>query len=94
VNKRLLYACRNCGHQEIASHPRIYRNEIKHSFEEQTIVFQDIASDPTLPRASARCGKCGHREAVFFQSTATGRDEAMTLYFVCCNPTCGHKWKE
>eukprot|EP01117_Protostelium_nocturnum_P007758 TRINITY_DN2777_c0_g1_i3.p1 TRINITY_DN2777_c0_g1~~TRINITY_DN2777_c0_g1_i3.p1 ORF type:complete len:112 (+),score=9.68 TRINITY_DN2777_c0_g1_i3:269-604(+) len=61
---------------------------------EQTTVIQDLAADPTLPRTSARCTKCGHKEAVYFQSSSSKPDEAMTLYFICCNSDCGHKWKE
>jgi DNA-directed RNA polymerase II subunit RPB9 len=33
VAKKLLYGCRNCGHQEPADNPRVYRNEILHSEE-------------------------------------------------------------
>ena len=32
------------------------------------VLFEDVASDPTLPRTkSVRCAACGHGEAVFFQ---------------------------
>jgi len=27
------------------------------------------------------------------QATARG-EEGMTLFFVCCNPSCGHRWRE
>jgi len=57
------------------------------------MVSNDLPGDPTLPRANVRCAKCGHKEAVYFQ--ISGREnEAMTLFFVCCGPNCGHKWKE
>jgi len=93
--KKLTYSCRNCGHQEVAENQCTYRNEILHTSEERTVIYQDIASDPTLPRTIANCSKCNNREAVYFQATSTsGRDEAMTLYFICTNPSCGHKWKE
>eukprot|EP01119_Soliformovum_irregulare_P012482 TRINITY_DN3245_c0_g1_i1.p1 TRINITY_DN3245_c0_g1~~TRINITY_DN3245_c0_g1_i1.p1 ORF type:complete len:113 (-),score=7.73 TRINITY_DN3245_c0_g1_i1:106-444(-) len=93
VNRKLLYACRNCGHQEGAENPCIYRNEVLRTTEDKTVVVHDVATDPTLPRAAARCQKCGHKEAVYFQSS-TRKDQAMTLYFVCCAPNCGHRWKE
>ncbi|KAL0368179.1 UNVERIFIED_CONTAM: DNA-directed RNA polymerases II, IV and V subunitB [Sesamum calycinum] len=67
--KILLYACRNCDHQEVADNNCVYRNEIHHSVGERTQVLQDVAADPTLPRTkSVRCASCGHGEAVFFQS--------------------------
>ncbi|KAH6831650.1 RNA polymerases M/15 Kd subunit, partial [Perilla frutescens var. hirtella] len=66
--KILLYACRNCDHQEVADNNCVYRNEIHHSVGERTQVLQDVAADPTLPRTkSVRCTSCGHGEAVFFQ---------------------------
>ncbi|XP_018450153.1 DNA-directed RNA polymerases II, IV and V subunit 9B-like [Raphanus sativus] len=90
----LLYACRNRDHQEAADDNCVYRNEVHHSVSEQTQILSDVASDPTLPRTKAvRCAKCQHGEAVFFQATARG-EEGMTLFFVCCNPNCGHRWRE
>lgn len=53
--------------QEAATTFRIYRNELEQRVAATQIV-QDLASDPTLPRTKdARCPKCGHGEAVFFQ---------------------------
>ncbi|XP_022864106.1 DNA-directed RNA polymerases II, IV and V subunit 9A isoform X1 [Olea europaea var. sylvestris] len=103
--KILLYACRNCDHQKNGSYtegrslrpwaPCFWNgNEIHHSAGERTQVLQDVAADPTLPRTKAvRCSNCGHGEAVFFQATARG-EEGMTLFFVCCNPNCGHRWRD
>ncbi|KAG2315252.1 hypothetical protein Bca52824_018374 [Brassica carinata] len=79
---------------EAADDNCVYRNEVHHSVSEQTQILSDVASDPTLPRTKAvRCAKCQHGEAVFFQATARG-EEGMTLFFVCCNPNCGHRWRE
>ncbi|KAF3782235.1 DNA-directed RNA polymerases II IV and V subunit 9A [Nymphaea thermarum] len=92
--KVLLYACRNCDHQEVADNNCVYRNEIHHSVGERTQVLQDVAADPTLPRTrTVRCTVCNHGEAVFFQAAARG-EEGMTLFFVCCNPNCGHRWRD
>uniref|UniRef100_A0A0E0NNH1 TFIIS-type domain-containing protein n=1 Tax=Oryza rufipogon TaxID=4529 RepID=A0A0E0NNH1_ORYRU len=95
----LLFACRNCEHQkqqqqEVSESKCVYRNEVAHAAGERTQVLQDVASDPTLPRTkTVRCAACGHGEAVFFQATARG-EEGMTLFFVCCNLTCAHRWRE
>ncbi|GER27645.1 DNA-directed RNA polymerase subunit [Striga asiatica] len=79
---------------EVADNNCVYRNEIHHSVGERTQVLQDVAADPTLPRTkSVQCANCGHGEAVFFQATARG-EEGMTLFFVCCNPNCGHRWRD
>ncbi|KAK9161725.1 hypothetical protein Syun_008066 [Stephania yunnanensis] len=80
--------------QEVADNNCVYRNEIHHAVGERTQVLQDVAADPTLPRTkSVRCAQCNHGEAVFFQATARG-EEGMTLFFVCCNPSCGHRWRD
>ncbi|KAH0459300.1 hypothetical protein IEQ34_012114 [Dendrobium chrysotoxum] len=92
--KILLYACRNCDHQEAAENYCVYRNVIDHDVSEFTQVLQDVTADPTLPRTkSVKCHVCGHPEAVFFQAAARG-EEGMTLFFVCCNPNCGHRWRD
>ncbi len=80
--------------QEVSESKCVYRNEVAHAAGERTQVLQDVASDPTLPRTkTVRCAACGHGEAVFFQATARG-EEGMTLFFVCCNLTCAHRWRE
>ncbi|KAL6970237.1 DNA-directed RNA polymerases II, IV and V subunit 9A, partial [Sarracenia purpurea var. burkii] len=79
---------------EVADNFCVYRNVIHHSVAERTQVLQYVAADPTLPRTkSVRCAQCGHGEAVFFQATVRG-EEGMTLFFVCCNPNCGHRWRD
>ncbi|WVZ49767.1 hypothetical protein U9M48_001096 [Paspalum notatum var. saurae] len=89
---------------EVADSNCMYRNVVDHAAGEfAQVLFEDVASDPTLPRIkSVRCAACGHGEAVFYQvsivmhaCTATGRgEEGMTLFFVCCNPNCGHRWRD
>ncbi|KAJ4833833.1 DNA-directed RNA polymerases II, IV and V subunit 9A [Turnera subulata] len=92
--KVLLFACRNCDHQEVAENNCVYRNEVHHSASERTQVLLDVASDPSLPRTKAvRCKECNHEEVVFFQATARG-EEGMTLFYVCCNSSCGHRWRD
>ncbi|KAK1653758.1 hypothetical protein QYE76_071564 [Lolium multiflorum] len=90
----LLFACRNCEHQEVADNTCVYRNEVQHAAAERRQVLQDVTSDPTLPRTKyVRCAACGHGESVFFQAASRG-EELMTLFFVCCNPSCGNRWRE
>ncbi|XP_078675908.1 DNA-directed RNA polymerase II subunit RPB9 isoform X3 [Branchiostoma floridae x Branchiostoma belcheri] len=94
-NKILLYACRNCDYQQVADNSCIYVNKIMHEVDELTQIVADVAQDPTLPRTEDhQCPKCGHREAVFFQSQTTKAEDAMRLYYVCTAPNCGHRWTE
>jgi len=95
TEKVLLYSCRNCEHAERAPNSCVYRNEVHHSESERTVILNDVTADPTLPRTKGvKCGKCGHGEAVFFQSTSRQDTEGMTLFFVCCNSECQHRWRE
>ncbi|KAK8470989.1 hypothetical protein PHAVU_003G112600 [Phaseolus vulgaris] len=93
-NKVLLHACRYCNHEEIADNNVVYRNKIHHSVQRRTRELENVAADPTLPRTkSVRCSQCNHGEAVFFKATAKG-EEGSALNFVCCNPTCGNRWRD
>ncbi|PVU88281.1 hypothetical protein BB561_005941 [Smittium simulii] len=90
---QLFYACRNCEYQEKADNNCLYRHEVAYIPSEQTMVITDLSSDPTLPRTNiVPCPKCGHEEAVFFQSQSRHPDTRMTLYYVCCNKTCQYRW--
>ncbi|URE15100.1 hypothetical protein MUK42_11140 [Musa troglodytarum] len=83
--KVLLYACRNCDHQEVADNNCVYRNLVHHSVGEFTQVLQDVAADPTLPRTRAvKCAVCNHPEAVFFQVMPP----LQLLFSVCMNMIC------
>lgn len=94
-NKMLLYACRNCQYQEVADNTCIYVNRITAEVDEFTQIIGDVIADPTLPRTEDHpCPKCGHRQAVFFQSHSTKAEEGMKLYYVCTNQQCVHKWTE
>nr|XP_058901072.1 DNA-directed RNA polymerase II subunit RPB9 isoform X3 [Kogia breviceps] len=62
---------------------------------ELTQIIADVSQDPTLPRTEDHpCQKCGHKEAVFFQSHSARAEDAMRLYYVCTAPHCGHRWTE
>ncbi|XP_074423390.1 DNA-directed RNA polymerase II subunit RPB9 isoform X2 [Larus michahellis] len=63
--------------------------------DELTQIIADVSQDPTLPRTEDHpCQKCGHKEAVFFQSHSARAEDAMRLYYVCTAPHCGHRWTE
>ncbi|KAJ2394042.1 DNA-directed RNA polymerase II core subunit rpb9 [Coemansia sp. RSA 2559] len=90
----LMFACRNCDFQEDAENSCIYRHEVMHIPSEQTMVITDLSSDPTLPRTKeVPCPKCNRAQAVYFQSQSRHADTRMTLYYVCSNKTCQHRWQ-
>ena len=62
---------------------------------ELTCIVADVIADPTLPRTNDHpCPKCGHSEAVYFQSQTRRAEEGMRLYYVCTNQVCTHRWTE
>ncbi|XP_002157610.1 DNA-directed RNA polymerase II subunit RPB9 isoform X1 [Hydra vulgaris] len=92
--KILNYSCRNCSYQERAQNSCIYVNMIVHDVNELSQIIGDVVTDPTLPKTTDHpCPKCGHNEAVFFQSQSNKADH-MRLYYVCCGMNCQHKWSE
>uniref|UniRef100_A0A9L0SZL0 RNA polymerase II subunit I n=1 Tax=Equus caballus TaxID=9796 RepID=A0A9L0SZL0_HORSE len=77
------------------STPRRTRRTAFCSTRELTQIIADVSQDPTLPRTEDHpCQKCGHKEAVFFQSHSARAEDAMRLYYVCTAPHCGHRWTE
>ena len=94
INKTLVFACRNCDHQQDATVSIVYRHVITHTQMEQTMASVDLSGDPTYPRSEKECPACGHNECIFFQSRSKGKDATMKLYFACTDPDCKHRWEE
>ncbi|KAI9229099.1 MAG: hypothetical protein DHS80DRAFT_30167 [Piptocephalis tieghemiana] len=92
VARKLYYGCRNCPYREVASSPCVYKHEVKQTPNEETMTVVDLSSDPTLPRTTTACPKCGGSEAVYFQSRSRRADTQMTLYYVCARPGCSWRW--
>ena len=95
LNKKLLYACRNCDYKQLAVNSCIYVNKITHEVDQLTNINSDVKDDPTLPRSDEHsCPKCHHRKVVYFQSDSFRSEDEMKLYYVCCNVDCTHRWTE
>ncbi|CAG8533104.1 5386_t:CDS:2 [Ambispora gerdemannii] len=88
----LTYACRNCEYQEPSENQCVYRNDVENIIEQTTSEIKDLAADPTFPRTKKQCPKCGHDEAVFFQSPSRRLDTKMTLFYACADKRCGYRW--
>lgn len=92
-HRKLLYACRNCDHKEVANNSCVYVNKITHEVDELARIVSDVIHDPTLPRTKDHpCPTCEHKEAVFFQGQSRRSEDDMRLYYVCTNSACTHKW--
>mmetsp|Transcript_14383 Transcript_14383/g.48748 ORF Transcript_14383/g.48748 Transcript_14383/m.48748 type:complete len:120 (+) Transcript_14383:33-392(+) len=90
--KALLLKCEMCTHEEEAEDRRVVRTDINGPQTSLRFNFQDVVSDPTLPRATdIVCEQCGHNEAVFMKEPTNKDTEGLTLHFTCTN--CKHNWK-
>eukprot|EP00696_Hemimastix_kukwesjijk_P001049 gnl/Hemi2/11366_TR3932_c0_g1_i1.p1 gnl/Hemi2/11366_TR3932_c0_g1~~gnl/Hemi2/11366_TR3932_c0_g1_i1.p1 ORF type:complete len:116 (+),score=25.47 gnl/Hemi2/11366_TR3932_c0_g1_i1:79-426(+) len=92
-NRILMYACRNCDHQEEAQNMCVYKNDVHRAQEGARLAFiHDVTSDPTLPRTkNADCPKCDNREAIMI--TQTNRtDDRMEISLVCV--ACNNRFKQ
>ena len=96
ANKRLLYACRNCGYSEPSKKSCVYVNNLVENYDELRCINTDIIQDPALPRSYHHfCPRCRNKEAVFFQSdNRTTLEHEMKLYYVCTNTECCHRWTQ
>ncbi|KAK4123018.1 hypothetical protein N657DRAFT_656367 [Parathielavia appendiculata] len=90
AQRKLMYTCRTCNYSEEATSFCVYRNVLNNASGETAGVTQDVASDPTLPRAKQTCPACNHTESVFFQSQQRSAETGMKLFYVCCNSDCGN----
>uniref|UniRef100_A0A8C7VAW6 DNA-directed RNA polymerase II subunit RPB9 n=1 Tax=Oncorhynchus mykiss TaxID=8022 RepID=A0A8C7VAW6_ONCMY len=80
-NRILLYACRNCDHQQEADNSLLL-----HPNPDTEQIIADVSQDPTLPQTEDH--------PLFFQSHSMKAEDVMRLYYVCTAPHCGHRWAE
>ncbi|KAE8804232.1 DNA-directed RNA polymerases II, IV and V subunit 9A [Hordeum vulgare] len=80
--------------KEIAADNCVYKRVLRKSADEPKDTLKDAAVDPSLPcTKSVKCYNCGYPEAAYFQAPTKG-ERGLTLYFICCRPTCGHRWRD
>lgn len=72
---------------------------IEYLFIISSVVFINILCSGSIPILFFGSKYDNNRIICFFnfwpnvQATARG-EEGMTLFFVCCNPNCGHRWRD
>ncbi|RYG51895.1 hypothetical protein EON67_02430 [archaeon] len=55
----------------------------------------EVLYDPSLMRAShVACAKCGSPGGVIIQGKMEASDDKLTLFIVCSNESCLHKWQQ
>merc|ERR1711916_57919 len=94
-NYELLLECKTCDFVGPATSNKIFSRKVIRKVEDTaTAIADEIITDPTLPRSfKVECPQCGNNQAVFFMSPLKAGD-SMTLFFVCCNERCKHRWTQ
>ena len=57
-------------------------------------VLGGAAAWENVDSTEERCPNCSHMRAFFMQVQTRSADEPMTTFYKCCNPQCGHNWRE
>ncbi|KAH0793051.1 DNA-directed RNA polymerase II subunit RPB9 [Histomonas meleagridis] len=90
-NLRLMYVCKNCGHEEPAESNRVYINVLKRSSDQSYIAHRLIADDPTLKRRVAHCPNCQQdNDCVFFFAPTLAGTDTLSEMMECT--VCHHQW--
>ncbi|GJN33099.1 hypothetical protein PR202_gb21663 [Eleusine coracana subsp. coracana] len=71
--------------QEVATDTCVYKRVLRKPAGEPKDLLKDAATDPSLPR---------HLSVNFDATAPTIGEQGLTLYFICCNPSCGHRWRD
>ena len=56
-------------------------------------IYLNLALPSHSPHTE-KCPRCEHPRAYFMQLQTRSADEPMTTFYKCCNPQCGHQWRE
>ena len=57
-------------------------------------VLGGAAAWENVDSTAETCPECRHGRAYFMQIQTRSADEPMTTFYKCCNPSCGHRWKD
>jgi len=95
IRDKKVLKCPKCGYVEETQNTQIiaYKEEIKHSPKEKTILVESSNKEETLPKIKGViCPKCGNDEAYWWVLQTRRADEPPTRFYRCTK--CGHVWRE
>ena len=56
---------------------------------------QDFIETPFfVEEGILECGKCGSKKVFSYSKQVRSSDESTSVFAICANPKCGHKWRE
>ncbi|XP_031498759.1 uncharacterized protein LOC116263241 [Nymphaea colorata] len=57
------------------------------------LVFNYEEAMKNASKSQETCPRCGHGEAYSYDMQTRSADEGATIFFTCCNRSCGHQWQ-
>ncbi|KAK6641260.1 DNA-directed RNA polymerase III subunit RPC10 [Polyplax serrata] len=88
----LRFACNTCPY--IFNIARKVTSRYYPRLKEVDDVLGGTAAWENVDSTEERCPKCSHSRAYFMQIQTRSADEPMTTFYKCCNPECGHRWRD
>jgi len=91
----IIMKCPSCGKKiSPASNSKAFeiKQTIKHTNMEKMVIIESDDEVETMPTATARCEKCGHNQAVYWQLQTRSADEASTTFYRCRK--CKFTWRD
>ena len=83
-------ACSKCGLK--ATHVPLKLTEKQDHKDKKTLEIVDESVGQSLPLGDAKCRKCGHVKAHFWDQQTRSADEPATRFFKC--EQCKHTWRD
>ncbi|XP_053684705.1 DNA-directed RNA polymerase III subunit RPC10 [Sabethes cyaneus] len=88
----LRFSCNTCPY--ICKIKRKISTRIYPKLKEVDHVMGGAAAWENVDSTDADCPACAHNRAYFMQMQTRSADEPMTTFYKCCNPICGHNWRD
>ncbi|XP_072960687.1 uncharacterized protein [Typha angustifolia] len=57
-------------------------------------IFSGADAMKFAPKTGTTCPRCHNGEAYFRQMQIRSADEPMTTFYMCCNESCQHEWRD
>uniref|UniRef100_UPI00398E5B42 DNA-directed RNA polymerase III subunit RPC10 n=1 Tax=Pristiophorus japonicus TaxID=55135 RepID=UPI00398E5B42 len=86
------FACNTCPYVHNITRKVTSRKYPK--LKEVDDVLGGAAAWENVDSTPEKCPKCEHPRAYFMQIQTRSADEPMTTFYKCCNPACGHRWRD
>jgi DNA-directed RNA polymerase subunit M len=89
VEKRKNFGCQRCNYTAKGKVKIESTEELKERDNKAVVKKEDTN---VMPVVSAKCPRCGNKEAYFWTAQTRAADEAETKFFKC--KKCEHTWRE